>query len=121
MTLSVNILEENKGCVLENFKLVNPEEIIDFIRSHNGLLELIEKVYPLIRKYFPNYSLSLEFYEDPESYNLDCICLYIYGNYNLFEKDFYTLNKLLESDIEELKISESQSKNYLCIDLFYPL
>ena len=82
------INENNKGCVLDNFKLINRDEIIDFINEHNGLLELIEKSYPLVRKYFPNYSLSLEYYEDPESYGLDRIILYIYGNFNLFKKDF---------------------------------
>ena len=114
------IHENNKGCVLDNFKLVNRDEIIDFINEHHGLLELIEKSYPLVRKYFPNYSLSLKYYEDPEFYGLDCICLDIYGNFNIFEKDFYTLNNLLENDIDELKISEPESKLFLSLDLVYP-
>ena len=42
------LIEENKrDCILDNFKLINQKEIIDFIRSNTGLLELIEKVYPL--------------------------------------------------------------------------
>lgn len=120
MMIQENIFKSNEGCVLDNFKLINPEEIINFIKSHNGLLELIEKAYPLVKNYFPNYPLSLEFYEDPESDGLDCICLYIYGNYDLFEKDFYTLNKILESDIEALNVFKPNSKRYLCIDLLYP-
>lgn len=114
------IHESNKGCVLDNFKLINRDEIIDFINEHNGLLELIEKSYPLVRKYFPNYSLSLEYYEDPESYGLDRIILYIYGNFNLFKKDFYTLNKLLESDIDKLNIANPESKILFSLDLMYP-
>lgn len=120
MSIHEEILKDNKGCVLENFKLKNRDEIIDFINKHNGLLELIEKVYPLVRKYFPTYSLSLKFYEDPESYDLDCICLDIYGNFNIFEKDYYTLNHLLENDIDELIVSKPESKLYLSVDLVYP-
>ena len=45
------ITEENKrGCILDNFNLINQKEIIDFIRSNTGLLELIEKVYPLLQR-----------------------------------------------------------------------
>lgn len=120
LLIQENVLDDNKGCVLDNFKLVNRDEIINFIDEHSGLLELIEKSYPLVRKYFPNYLLSLEYYEDPESYGLDCICLDIYGNYNIFEKDFYTLNNLLENDIDELKISQPESKLFLSLDLVYP-
>ena len=57
------LIEENKrDCILDNFKLINQKEIIDFIRSNTGLLELIEKVYPLLESYFPRilcYSLML--------------------------------------------------------------
>lgn len=112
--------KNKKESVLNNFKLVNPEEIQNFINSHNGLLELIEKSYPLVKKYFPNYPLSLEFYEDPESYGLDCICLYIYGNYDIFEKDYFTLNNFLEKDIDELEISKNEAKIFLSVDLLYP-
>ena len=56
------LIEENKrDCILDNFKLINQKEIIDFIRSNTGLLELIEKVYPLLESYFPDYFYSLSY------------------------------------------------------------
>ena len=66
------LIEENKrDCILDNFKLINQKEIIDFIRSNTGLLELIEKVYPLLESYFPDYFYSLSYATDPEIKDLD--------------------------------------------------
>lgn len=45
-----------KESVLDIFYLFNSEEIINFINSNNGFLELFERVYPLLESYFPNYS-----------------------------------------------------------------
>ena len=69
--------EEN---VLDNFFLFNPEEIVNFINSNNGLLELFERLYPLLKSYFPNHGYSLHYAPDPEISGLEDIMLFIKVN-----------------------------------------
>lgn len=111
------LIEENKkDCVLENFKLINPEEIINFIRSNDGLLELLEKVYPLVKSYFPDYSYSLLYAPDPEIVTIEDLMLFINGDVNDYE---YNKNKLydLEREIDDLKVSNCKVKRLLLLDV----
>ena len=38
--------------VLNGYELINTEDILKFILKHDGLIELLNKVNPLIKKYF---------------------------------------------------------------------
>lgn len=116
MSIHEKILNDNKGCVLDNFKLINRDKIIDFIRSHNGLLELLEKSYPLVMKYFPNYSYCLLYSIDPEILNLEHLMLFINGNENIYDDDCLKL-KRLEREIDELKVSNCNVKPLLLVDV----
>jgi hypothetical protein len=111
-----NTFDNNKGCVLENFKLVNRNEIIDFIKTNNGLLELIEKSYPLLEKYFPKYSYCLLYSIDPEILNLEHLMLFINGDEKFYDEDCLKL-KDLERGIEKLKISNCNVKPLLLVDV----
>lgn len=64
MLIEEKILKNDDDCILNKFNLINPKEIINFIHRNNGLLELIEKVYPLLKSYFPNNSYSLLYSPD---------------------------------------------------------
>ncbi len=110
------IHENNKGCVLDNFKLINRDEIIDFISSHNGLLELIEKVYPLLKSYFPDYSYSLLYAPDPEIAAIEDLMLLINADIADYE---YNKNKLydLEREIDDLEVSNCKVKRLLLLDV----
>ena len=110
------INENKKGCVLDNFNLVNRDEIIDFINSHNGLLELIEKAYPLLKSYFPKYSYCLLYSIDPEIINLEHIMLFINGDEKVYDEDCLRL-KELENEIEKLKVSNCNVKPLLLVDI----
>ena len=110
------IHENNKGCVLDNFKLINRDEIINFISSHNGLLELIEKAYPLLKSYFPKYSYCLLYSIDPEIVNLEHIMLFINGDEKIYDEDCLRL-KELENEIEKLKVSNCNVKPLLLVDI----
>ena len=116
MMIQENIFKSNEGCVLDNFKLINPEEIMDFIRSNNGLLELIEKTYPLLKNYFPKYSYCLLHSIDPEIVNLEHLMLFINGNEELYNEDCLKL-KELEREIYDLKISNCKIKHLLLLDV----
>ena len=116
MSIHEDILKDNKGCVLDNFKLINSDEIIDFIRSHNGLLELIEKAYPLLKSYFPKYSYCLLYSIDPEIVNLEHLMLFINGDEEVYDDDCLKLRDL-ERDIEELKVSNCNVKPLLLVDV----
>ena len=57
------LIEENKrDCILDNFKLINQKEIIDFIRSNTGLLELIEKEIICMFLFYLNTEMFFRIY-----------------------------------------------------------
>ena len=110
------MLVENNDCVLDNFKLINPEEIIVFIRKNSGLLELLEKVYPLVKSYFPNYCYSLSYALDPEIKSFEDLMLCIHGDEKEFKNNRKKLSNL-ERDIEDLKVSNCKVKNLLLVEV----
>ena len=110
--ISVN----KEGCVLNNFKLINLDEIIDFISLNTGLLELLEKVYPLLKSYFPNCSYSLLYAPDPEIKSFEDLMLFIKGD----EKEYKNNRKKLchlEKEIDDLKVSNCKVKRLLLVEV----
>ena len=118
MSIKENILNDNKGCVLNNFKLINKEEIIDFIKSHKGLLELLEKVYPLVKSYFPDYFYSLSYSSDPEIIGLEDLMLCIHGDEKEFKNNRKKLHDL-EREIDDLKVSNCKLKRLLLVEVLF--
>ena len=111
------LIEENKrDCVLDNFKLINLEEIINFISSNNGLLELLEKVYPLLKSYFPNCSYSLLYAPDPEIKSFEDLMIFIKGDEREYKNNRKKLYDL-EREIDDLKVSNCKVKRLLLVDV----
>lgn len=106
----------SKESILGNFKLFNPEEIVDFLDSNNGLIELLEKVYPLIESYFPDCFYSLSYAADPEIKGLEDLMLCIHGDESEFKnnrKKLYDLGK----EIDDLKVSNPEVKRLLLVEV----
>ncbi len=64
------------GRISEYYRQINPKEINDFISDMDGMVELINVLSKLIKKYFPNANTYLAFEEDLEEGD-DCIYAYI--------------------------------------------
>ena len=102
---------------LGNFELLNEKEIINFIIKNMGLIELIEKTTPIIKKHFPTNSFALEFDKDPEIPSFNKLLIYIKGNDETFEKDWEEI-KLVNKEIRVLSLYDESVKNLLTIDLW---
>lgn len=102
---------------LGNFELLNEKEIINFIIKNIGLIELIEKVTPIIKNHFPTNSFALEFDKDPEIPSFNKLLIYIKGDEESFEKDWEEI-KLVNKEIRVLSLYDESVKNLLSIDLW---
>lgn len=105
-------------CILDNFNLINRDEIIDFIKVHKGLLELLEKVYPLVKSYFPDYFYSLSYASDPEIIGLEDLMLCIHGEEKEFKNNRKKLHDL-EREIDDLKVSNCKIKRLLLVEVLF--
>ena len=52
--------------ISDYYKQINPKEINDFVSNIDGMVELINVLADLIRKYFPNANTYLALEEDLE-------------------------------------------------------
>ena len=86
----------------ENFLLINPNEIYDFIGENNSLIELINISFTLIKKYFPDSTIYLEFNQDPEYEGLNSIFANIYDGTNSYDCNM-DLFEDLSLEFRELK------------------
>ena len=111
-------MNDNNSYILDNFKLINRDEIIDFIKVHKGLLELLEKVYPLVKSYFPDYFYSLSYASDPEIIGLEDLMLCIHGEEKEFKNNRKKLHDL-EREIDDLKVSNCKIKRLLLVEVLF--
>ena len=111
-------MNDNNSYILDNFKLINRDEIIDFIKVHKGLLELLEKVYPLVKSYFPDYFYSLSYASDPEIIGLEDLMLCIHGEEKEFKNNRKKLHDL-EMEIDNLKVSNCKIKRLLLVEVLF--
>ena len=111
-------MNDNNSYILDNFKLINRDEIIDFIKVHKGLLELLEKVYPLVKSYFPDYFYSLSYASDPEILGLEDLMLCIHGEEKEFKNNRKKLHDL-EREIDDLKVSNCKIKRLLLVEVLF--
>ena len=102
---------------LNNFELLNEKEIINFIIKNIGLIELIEKVTPIIKNHFPTNSFALEFDKDPEIPSFNKLLIYIKGDEESFEKDWEEIKKV-NKEIRTLSLYDDSVKSLLSIDLW---
>lgn len=102
---------------LNNFDLLNEKEIINFIIKNMGLIELIEKVTPMIKNHFPTSSFALEFDKNPEIPSFNKLVIYIKGEDETFQKDWEEI-KLVSKAIRALSLYDDSVKSLLTIDLW---
>lgn len=102
---------------LNNFELLNEKEIINFIIKNIGLIELIEKVTPIIKNHFPTNSFALEFDKDPEIPSFNKLVIYVKGEEESFEKDWEEIKKV-NKEIRTLSLYDDSVKSLLSIDLW---
>lgn len=116
MLVEEGFLKNQKDCVLDNFKLINLDEIIKFISYNNGLLELLEKVYPLLKYYFPDCSYLLYYAPDPEIKDFEDLMLFIKGDENEYKNNRKKVFDL-KREIDVLKVSNCKVKRLLLIEV----
>ncbi len=101
--------------LIAKFKTLNHDEIYEFIAENDLFLDLYDDIVPLIEKYFPKCSCSLEFHADPEFDNLNQLVIYVHSNDEDFEKDWKKLEELNEDIRESLG---SEVKELISVDLW---
>ncbi|WP_409200811.1 hypothetical protein [Methanobrevibacter sp. DSM 116169] len=62
---------------LIDFNFKNKEVLLDYLDNNMDLYPILIKSESIIRKYFKNNELVLEYYFDPESSSLNCIFINI--------------------------------------------
>lgn len=101
----------------DEYNLINPLDIYKFILENNDLIELIQKIKPLLNKIFPNCTYSLEFVPDPEFESLNQLVIYVHST-SSFDKD-WNLLKQLKKDFRNLKVSNEKIKRLLSVNLWW--
>ncbi|WP_409200813.1 hypothetical protein [Methanobrevibacter sp. DSM 116169] len=62
---------------LINFNFKNKEVLLDYLDNNTELYPILIKSESIIRKYFKNNDLVLEYYFDPEFSSLNCVLINI--------------------------------------------
>ena len=71
----LNIME-----IDNEFRIINPIDVYRFINDKKGFVDLINKTKGLVKDFFPDSKLYLEYVEDCEDEELDLIYAYIIDN-----------------------------------------
>ena len=79
-------MNTNLDAMADYYNLINPNEIWNFISNIEGMLELINILAELIKKYFPNANTYLAFEEDFDE-DADCIYAYILNEELSYEEN----------------------------------
>ena len=80
------------------YEIPNPKEIRDFCMIHEGLVEGLITVKPMIEKYFPDFDCVLELFIDPEE-PLDHIQIIVQTGEEEYNPVTFQKFKDLDSDI----------------------
>ncbi|SDA62172.1 hypothetical protein [Methanobrevibacter millerae] len=84
------------------YEIPNPKEIYDFCNIHEGLVEGLITVKPMIEKYFPDFDCVLELFIDPEE-PLDHIQIIVQTGEEEFNPETFQKIKDLDCDIIDSK------------------
>ena len=108
---------ESFKTILNDFELLNKEEILNFIFHNIGLLELIKSTKPIIKEHFPNHAHALEFDSDPEIPNFNQIILYVKGDEDSFDEDWEEVKKV-NKEIRKISLYDNSVKSLFTVDLW---
>lgn len=103
--LNIMPIDEEFDKLSKYYTINNIEQVTNFIKEHDALLDYIKSITPLISNYFPNNEKIIDFCEDPEFDSLDFIMIYIKSS-NL-DKDWETLQKLEHERITAIRIPKN--------------
>lgn len=98
-----NLIITKENEIKDEFILVNPNDIKAFCLTKPKLIDLINISSSLIRNFFPNSKIYLEYKEDPEYDDFDAIFAYIV-NKNSIEENNKIYNELLDEFIHLKKV-----------------
>ena len=101
----------------DHFLVLNNTELKEFIKSHDDLLLLIDKINPLLKKIFPNFVYILDFNQDPEFQYLNQVVIYIHIGQSSFDENWALLRQL-NKEIINIGEFPSQLKRLLSVDLW---
>ena len=101
--------------LLKNYTLGNSGKITNFIKEHEGIIDYITEITPLLNDYFPNYQKTIEFCEDNESSDLDFLMIYIKGCD--FDEDYQVLSRFKNEPIYKSKFSKDIN-GLVCVELW---
>ena len=93
----LNIME-----IDNEFKIINPIDLYGFIDNKKGFVDLINKTKDLIKDFFPDSKLYLEYVEDCEDEELDLVYAYIIDNNDFKESNREKFNLLFKEFIKQL-------------------
>lgn len=99
------------------FNLINPKEIYDFILLHDDLFDYLDQIKLFLQKYFHDNDYCLEFSFDPEFKSLNQLVVYINSNDASFEEDWLLLKKV-NHDIYNLSKFSTKIKHLISVDLW---
>lgn len=99
------------------FHVLNNTELKEFIKNHDDLLLLIDKINPLLKKIFPNFVYILDFNQDPEFQYLNQVVIYIHIGQSSFDENWALLRQL-NKEIRNIDEFPSQLKRLLSVDLW---
>ena len=101
----------------EDFLVFNNAELKKFIKSNDDLLLLIDKIYPLLNKYFPDFVFILDFNQDPEFESLNQVEIFIHIAESGYDENWNKL-KLLNNEIDGLNEFPYSIKRLISVDLW---
>lgn len=102
---------------LKPYKLLNENEIKDFILKNLDIIQLINEVTELLKKYYPYYNYCMEFNIDSEIEEFNQIVIYVQVPNDLFNEEWSKL-KSINKKIRNLKLYNDDIKQFLSIDLW---
>lgn len=85
--------------ISDEFNIVHPKEIEEFIKDKEGSVELINSSLELLKKYFPEGKYYLEFYQDYEIPNWNWVDICVLDEVNSLEDSMEIFDKLLKEFI----------------------
>ncbi|WP_346661487.1 hypothetical protein [uncultured Methanobrevibacter sp.] len=99
------------------FKLINPKDIHNFILLNDDLFDYLEKIIILLHTYFNDREYYLEFSLDPEIQNLSQLILYVKSGESSFDRDWDLLRNL-NKEIRHIGEFPSTLKKLISVDLW---
>ncbi|WP_305514436.1 hypothetical protein [Methanobrevibacter sp. V14] len=100
-----------------NFNLINPKEIHEFILLHDDLFDYLNELKNLLQLSFKNNDFCIEFSIDPEDSLLNQLVIYINSNDSSFDSDWELLRKV-NKKIRSFDKFPSSLKKLVSVDLW---